>query len=241
MRKNNFTFKSEKIVYYYQKRLKKSFQERVRISNLLTQENKLRETGHLLIAGIDEVGRGALAGPVIASAVILPELIYIPNIRDSKRLSPRQRLDLYRIILEKAITIGIGIVHAYIIDQINIQQATFIAMKKAIKSLKSNPNYILVDGFKIPQLDIPQLRFIRGEEISISIACASIVAKVYRDNLMYYYHQKYPLYHFEQNKGYGTREHLLALKKYGASEIHRKTYKGVGDISIFDNGEDKLK
>jgi len=227
MYKRYFGIKVEKTIINFQKRLNKILQERIRIYGLQAQEKKLREAGHLLIAGVDEVGRGALAGPVIAAAVILPDLIYIPHIRDSKKLTAKQRLRLNKIIIEKAISIGIGEVHPTIIDKINIRQATFLAMKKAISNLKVNPSYVLVDGFEIPQLNLYQSNFFKGEDVSISIACASIIAKVYRDNIMCVYHQKYPYYNFKENKGYGTKEHLWALKKYGSSEIHRKTFKGV--------------
>lgn len=219
--------KPELIISNYQKKIEKLYLERVRIFNLYKYENRFKNEGYSLIAGIDEVGRGSLAGPVVAAAVILPNHSFIPYINDSKKLTPKKRAELYYGILEKAIDVGIGIVGANIIDKINISQATFLAMKKAIINLKKVPDYLFVDGFKIPQVNISQLPLIKGEDKSISIASASIVAKVYRDNIMVQYDQKYPQYYFKKNKGYGTKEHLTALKKYGASEIHRKTYKGV--------------
>ncbi len=219
--------KPELIVHNYQKRLEGLYLERIRIFNLSKYENDLRKKGFSLIAGIDEVGRGSLAGPVVAAAVILPEQFFVPYLKDSKKLTPQKRAKLYSVVLEKVVSIGIGIVSAQLIDQINIRQATFLAMERAILDLKRMPNYLLVDGFKIPQLNLSQTALIKGEDKSISIASASIIAKVYRDNMMIQYDQKYPQYHFKKNKGYGTEEHLAALKKYGPSAIHRKTFKGV--------------
>lgn len=219
--------KQELIIGNYQKKIEKLYLERVRIFSLYKYENRFKNKGYSLIAGIDEVGRGSLAGPVVAAAVILPNQSFIPYIKDSKKLTPQKRAELYYVILEKAIDVGIGIVGANIIDRININQATFLAMKKAIINLKKVPDYLFVDGFKIPQVNISQLPLIKGEDKSISIASASIIAKVYRDNIMVQYDQKYPQYYFKKNKGYGTKEHLTALKRYGASEIHRKTYRGV--------------
>ncbi len=219
--------KQELIIGNYQKKIEKLYLERVRIFNLYKYENRFNNKGYSLIAGIDEVGRGSLAGPVVAAAVILPNQSFIPYIKDSKKLTPQKRAELYYVILEKAIDVGIGIVDANIIDRMNINQATFLAMKKAIINLKKIPDYLFVDGFKIPQVNISQLPLIKGEDKSISIASASIIAKVYRDNIMVQYDQKYPQYYFKKNKGYGTKEHLTALKRYGASEIHRKTYRGV--------------
>lgn len=219
--------KLELIIYKYQKKIKRLYSERVRVFNLYKYEGRLRNEGYSLIAGIDEAGRGSLAGPVVAAAVILPEQFFIPNVKDSKKLTSKKRKELYYIILEKAIDVGIGVVEADIIDKINIHQASFLAMKRAIVNLKKSPEYLLVDGFKIPHVKISQFRLIKGEDKSISIAAASIMAKVYRDNIMIKFNQKYPQYCFKKNKGYGTQEHFKALKKYGATEIHRKTYNRV--------------
>lgn len=219
--------KSESIIYKYQKKIEKLYSERIRIFNLYEYEDQLRNEGYSLITGIDEAGRGSLAGPVVAAAVILPGQFFIPDIKDSKKLTSKKRTGLYYAILKKAIDIGIGIVEANIIDNININQASFLAMKRAILNLKIIPDYLLVDGFKIPHLKISQIRLIKGEDKSISIAAASIIAKVYRDNIMVKFDQKYPQYYFRKNKGYGTEEHFKALEKYGATEIHRKTYNRV--------------
>lgn len=219
--------KSELIIYKYQKKIEKLYSERIRVFDLYKYEDQLRNEGYSLITGIDEAGRGSLAGPVVAAAVILPGQFFIPDIKDSKKLNSKKRIGLYYAILKNAIDIGIGIVKANIIDNININQASFLAMKRAILNLKIIPDYLLVDGFKIPHLKISQIRLIKGEDKSISIAAASIIAKVYRDNIMVKFDQKYPQYCFRKNKGYGTKEHFKALEKYGATEIHRKTYNRV--------------
>jgi len=211
----------------YRRKIERLYAERLRIYNLYNYENQLKLEGYSLVAGIDEAGRGSLSGPVVAAAVILPCQLFIPHIKDSKKLSSQKRTELYCSILSKANDVGIGVVEAKIIDRINIAQASFLAMKKAILDLKKVPDYLLVDGFKIPHLNIFQTPLIKGEDKSISIAAASIVAKVYRDNIMIQYDQKYPQYLFKKNKGYGTKEHLEALLKYGPSEIHRKSYKRV--------------
>jgi len=218
---------SKSIIFSYQRKIEKLYAERIRIYNLYNYENRLKNEGYYLIAGIDEAGRGSLSGPVVAAAVILPCQLFIPNVKDSKKLTSQKRAELYYSILNKAKDVGIGIVEANIIDRINIAQASYLAMKKAILELKELPDYLLVDGFKIPHLDISQLPLIKGEDKSISIAAASIVAKVYRDNIMIKYDKKYPQYFFKKNKGYGTKEHLEALLQCGPSEIHRKSYKRV--------------
>jgi len=218
---------TKSIIYSYQRKIEKLYTERIRIYNLYQYENRLKNEGYSLIAGIDEAGRGSLSGPVVAAAVILPCQLFIPDVKDSKKLTSQKRAKLYYSILNKARDIGIGIVEAEVIDRINIAQASFLAMKKAILDLKKAPDYVLVDGFKIPQINIFQLPLIKGEDKSMSIAAASIVAKVYRDNIMVEYDKKYPQYLFKKNKGYGTEEHLEALLKYGPSEIHRKSYRRV--------------
>ncbi|MGB6369519.1 MAG: ribonuclease HII [Atribacterota bacterium] len=218
---------TKSIIRSYQRKIERLYTERIRIYNLYNYENRLKNEGYSLIAGIDEAGRGSLSGPVVAAAVILPCRLFIPYIKDSKKLTSQKRTELYYSILNKAKNVGIGIVEAKIIDRINIAQASFLAMKKAILDLIEVPDYLLVDGFKIPNLKISQLPLIKGEDKSISIAAASIIAKVYRDNIMVKYDQKYPQYLFKKNKGYGTEEHLKALLKYGPSEIHRKSYKRV--------------
>jgi len=218
---------TKSILYSYQRKIEKLYSERIRIYHLYNHENRLKNEGYSVVAGIDEAGRGSLSGPVVAAAVILPCRLFIPYIKDSKKLTSQKRTRLYCSIFNKARDVGIGIVDAKIIDKINIAQASFLAMKKAILDLKEIPDFLLVDGFKIPHLKISQLPLIRGEDKSISIAAASIIAKVCRDNIMLNYDHKYPQYLFKKNKGYGTVEHVRALLKYGPSEIHRKSYKRV--------------
>jgi len=218
---------TKSIIFSYQRKMEKLYAERIRIYNLYNYESRLKNEGYSLVAGIDEAGRGSLSGPVVAAAVILPCRLFIPYIKDSKKLNAQKRARLYHSIFNRAKDVGIGVVEANIIDRINIAQASFLAMKKAILNLKEMPDFLLVDGFKIPHLDISQLALIKGEDRSISIAAASIIAKVYRDNIMVKYDQKYPQYLFKKNKGYGTEEHLKALLKFGSSEIHRKSFKRV--------------
>ena len=188
-------------------------------------ECKARGCGYRMIAGIDEAGRGPLAGPVMAAAVILPPGYEHPEITDSKKLSPRQRERLYGVIERDAVSIGIGIVEAPVIDTINILQATLIAMKEAVLELSPSPDYLLIDGLNRIDLAIPQETIIRGDSLSISVASASIVAKVSRDRLMEMYHRQFPQYNFLCNKGYGTREHREAILKFGRSKIHRRSFR----------------
>lgn len=176
------------------------------------------------ICGIDEVGRGPLAGPVVAGAVILPKDCDILYLNDSKQLSAAKREELYEIIYEKAISVGIGMADVETIDRINILQATYVAMRAAINNLSVTPELLLNDAVTIPQVSINQVPIVKGDEKSISIAAASIVAKVTRDRLMASYGDIYPGYHFERNKGYGSAEHIDALKKIGASPIHRQSF-----------------
>jgi ribonuclease HII len=204
-----------------------SKEEFQRLQVLSVFEAETYNAGYNLIAGIDEAGRGPLAGPVVASAVILPKGICIPSIDDSKKLLEKKREQLYDVILKEAVSIGIGIVDEKTIDEINILQASILAMKIAIGQLNIKPDFILSDAVSLPDMNIPQKAIIKGDSKSISIAAASIIAKVTRDRLMCEYHKKYPMYKFISNKGYGTAKHLEMLKRYGPCEIHRRTFKGV--------------
>ncbi len=188
-------------------------------------ENKARECGYRMVAGIDEAGRGPLAGPVVAAAVILPPGYEHPEINDSKKLSSRQRVRLYGIIQRDAISIGVGLCEASLIDRVNILQATLIAMKEAVLELLPCPDCLLIDGLNRIDLAIPQETIIRGDSRSISVAAASIIAKVSRDRLMEMYHRQFPQYNFLQNKGYGTREHREAILKFGRCKIHRRSFR----------------
>lgn len=179
-----------------------------------------------LICGIDEVGRGPLAGPVYAAAVILPRDKEILYLNDSKKLSEKKREELYEVIMENAVAVGIGHASPEVIDDINILQATYEAMRMAVAALDPRPDLMLVDAVNIPGIDIKQVGIIKGDARSVSIAAASIVAKVTRDRLMYEYDKQYPGYNFAGNKGYGTAEHIAALKTLGPTPIHRKSFIG---------------
>lgn len=193
---------------------------------MLQFEGEIRKNGYRYIAGIDEVGRGPLAGPVIASAVILPENFRLLGLTDSKKLTSKTREEFYEIIISEALCIGIGIVDAKEIDRVNIYEATKLAMLKAIKALPISPEHLLIDAMTL-QTGIPQTSIIKGDSKSISIAASSVVAKVTRDRYMESLAKSYPHYGFETNMGYGTKEHLEALDKYGICEEHRKSFAPV--------------
>jgi len=183
------------------------------------------------LCGIDEVGRGPLAGPVVAASVILPEGCHIEGIKDSKKLSPKRREELFDKIRNNAIAVGLGIVEPILIDRINILQATYEAMRRAILSMRVFPEYVIVDGGPIPGLPLPQEGIVKGDSLSISIGAASIVAKVLRDRIMEMYDLIFPQYGFARNKGYGTKEHIEALFRYGPCPIHRRSFRPVSEIS----------
>jgi ribonuclease HII len=190
-------------------------------------EEKAWALGYRLVAGIDEAGRGPLAGPVVASSVILPPAAGIRGIDDSKKLTPRKRALLYDAILNSAALVGIGVVNAAQIDRINILQASLLAMRLAVEKLPEKPHYLLIDGTFPIQMDIPQESLPKGDSRSISIAAASIVAKVTRDRLMERYDLDFPEYGFSRHKGYPTRVHREAVKRFGACPIHRRSFAGV--------------
>ena len=193
----------------------------------LLPEYSLYKKEYRYIAGIDEVGRGPLAGPVMAAAVVLPPYCELPGIDDSKKLTPLKREKLYADIFEVALSVGIGRVDQVEIDKINILNASLKAMAIALKNLSCPVEYVLVDGIFPVATDVSQMTLKKGDSQSVLIAAASVVAKVTRDKIMEAYHDQYPCYNFARNKGYGTREHLDALKKYGCSPLHRKTFRGV--------------
>lgn len=178
-----------------------------------------------LIAGVDEAGRGPLAGPVVAAAVILPRNFFHPEINDSKKLSPAKRERLYGIIINSAVDHAFGVVDARIIDTINILEATKSAMNTAITALIPPPQFVLIDALKIDELPYQQFALTKGDTLSISIAAASILAKVRRDAMMCKYHKSYPQYHFHRHKGYPTRLHRECIRKYGSCPIHRKSFR----------------
>lgn len=204
------------------------------------EEHAFRQ-GYKYIAGIDEAGRGALAGPVVAAAVVFPRGIEIPGVNDSKKLTPSKRDALYDAIFKNSLAIGVGVEDNFVIDKINILQATFFAMKKAVRGLSIQPDYLLVDGnFAVP-VNIAQKHIIKGDSSSISVAAASIIAKVTRDRLMVEYDELYPGYGFAGHKGYGCASHLAAIAELSPCVLHRKTFRGVkehvkGDPADLDRG-----
>lgn len=205
--------------------------EQQRLHQLLKFERAAREKGFSCIAGIDEAGRGPLAGPVVAAACILPDDLLIEGINDSKKLLPSQRFAIFQRILSiPDICFGIGVVDALRIDQINILQATFEAMLIAISALAKKPDYLLIDGNQLPKIHIPKEAIIKGDQLSQSIAAASILAKETRDQMMDAFHDKWPEYGFNKHKGYGTKEHLAAIEKLGPSPIHRLTFQPLKNL-----------
>ena len=198
---------------------------------MLKFEKKLYKEGYTLIGGIDEVGRGPLIGPVVSACVILPKNFYHKDIKDSKKISEKKREELYDIIIKNAIDVGIGIIDSKRIDEINIYEATKEAMLMAVDNLKIKPEYLLIDAMKL-NIDIPYEAIIKGDAKSESIAAASIIAKVTRDRMLIELDKEYPMYGFKKNKGYGTKEHLDAINKYGVLESHRKSFKPVSDVLL---------
>ena len=183
------------------------------------------------VAGIDEAGRGSLAGPVVAAAVILPRGIIIQDLNDSKRLSPKKREKLSEIVKERALAYAIEAVDNEVIDKVNVLQATFLAMSRVVLKLQVKPDFCLIDGNrKVPNLSINQETIISGDAKSACVAAASILAKVARDRMMAGYAKQYPIYEFETHKGYGTKKHIEALKKYGPCPLHRLTFAPISDI-----------
>lgn len=199
-----------------------------------TEEDALMKKGFRRIAGLDEAGRGALAGPVVAAAVILPgqpDFTWLEKVRDSKALTKEARENIYTLMQASGIEIGIGIISAEVIDNINILNATKKAMKLALTQFSSPPDYILTDAVDLPNMSIPQKGIIKGDRDVLIIACASVAAKVTRDRIMMDLDLSYPQYGFCKHKGYGTREHLECLQRYGASSIHRFTFAPVRQLS----------
>lgn len=186
--------------------------------------------GYRRIAGIDEAGRGPLAGPVVAAAVILPTRCRLSEVTDSKQLPAREREQVYTAILEQAVGVGIGSADAAEIDQLNILEATRLAMRRAIDQLAPPPDYVLIDAVTLPGLTVPVKPIIKGDSLSVSVAAASVIAKVTRDRLMASYHETFPEYGFLSHKGYGTAEHLERLARYGPCSIHRRTFSPVQDL-----------
>lgn len=206
--------------------LQKQVDEDLRLEKMLAYEKELYAQGIDLIAGVDEVGRGPLAGPVVAAAVILPKACKIPGLNDSKKIPKSKHKEIYEAVLQNAIAIGIGIKDNHVIDQVNIYEATKLAMMEAIGQLEPQPQHLLIDAMKL-DLPIPQTSIIKGDANSLSIAAASIVAKVTRDQMMEEFDKEYPGYDFAQNAGYGTANHLAGLHKLGVTPIHRRSFEPV--------------
>lgn len=197
-----------------------------RLEQMLRYERLAYQQGYQIIAGIDEVGRGPLAGPVVAAAVILPINCKIPFLNDSKKIPKKKHQEIYQQVLDKAVAVGIGIKNQDIIDQVNIYQATKLAMMEALSQLTPQPDMLLIDAMKL-DVEIPQESIIKGDANSLSIAAASIVAKVTRDKMMADYDLQFPGYDFAKNAGYGTKSHLEGLEKFGVTPIHRKTFEPI--------------
>ena len=192
--------------------------------NLWEIENSLYAEGYKMVCGVDEAGRGPLAGPVCAAAVILPKGLELPGLNDSKKLTDKKRRELFPLIKEQAIAYGIGLASHEEIDEINILQATYLAMERAIAQLEGKADFALIDGNRAKDFGLPVRTVIKGDSLSASIAAASVLAKVTRDDIMLEMAEKYPKYGFEVHKGYGTKAHYEALRKHGHSEIHRMSF-----------------
>jgi ribonuclease HII len=190
-------------------------------------ERRLRDSGFRAIAGTDEVGRGCLAGPVVAACVILPADPTLFGVNDSKVIDHDDRMGICRLILSRARAVAVGVVEPSTIDRVNILRASKLAMLHAVEDLPVRPDILLLDAVIVDELEMPQVPLIRGDRRSVSIAAASVVAKVYRDLLMESYHERYPVYDFKHNRGYATEGHQAALRTYGPSPIHRRSFEGV--------------
>lgn len=208
------------------KELEKEAAEDARLEAMLSYEKALYENGVELIAGIDEVGRGPLAGPVVAAAVILPKGCKIRYLNDSKKIPKSKHEAIYQEVMERALAVGVGVKDAAVIDQVNIYEATKLAMLEALGKLNQEPEHLLIDAMKL-DTSIPQISIIKGDANSLSIAAASIVAKVTRDKMMADYDKEFSGYGFAKNAGYGTAEHLEGLNKLGITPIHRKTFEPI--------------
>lgn len=216
-----------------QKELEKELAEDARLEAMLSYEKSLYDNNVEWIAGIDEVGRGPLAGPVVAAAVILPKGCKIRYLNDSKKIPKSKHEVIYQEIMERAVAVGVGIKDASVIDQVNIYEATKLAMLEALGELNPKPDHLLIDAMQL-ETSIPQTAIIKGDANSLSIAAASIVAKVTRDKMMADYDQKFSGYGFEKNAGYGTAEHLKALHQFGITPIHRKSFEPIKSMLNFD-------
>ena len=219
--------------------LDRVFAELARIAEMSVIERRLRDFGFRAIAGTDEVGRGCLAGPVVAACVILDVDPTLLGVNDSKQIDSVDRVSICRHIIARARAVAVGVVEPHTIDRINILRASKLAMAEAVDNLPLRPDILLLDAVTIEHLDMPQIPMIEGDKRSVSIAAASVVAKVYRDLLMESYHDRYPVYDFRHNRGYATEGHQSALRLYGPTPIHRKSFEGVEEpMLLFREGDD---
>lgn len=215
-----------------EKLLSSIFAELARVAEMSAVERRLRDSGFRAIAGTDEVGRGCLAGPVVAACVILEDDPTVLGVNDSKAVEADDRVSVCRLILRRARSVAVGVVEPCTIDRINILRASKLAMQQAVEDLSVRPDVLLLDAVTLETLEMPQVPLIGGDRRSVSIAAASIVAKVYRDLLMESYHERYPVYDFKHNRGYATESHQAALKLYGPSPIHRRSFEGVEEPKL---------
>ena len=218
----------KKLAENFQKNQQTREKEEVRLNGMLIEEKEFWARGITLLAGVDEAGRGPLAGPVVAAACILPTKFYLPGLNDSKQLTESKRKQLFTQIKAQAVACASGSAEPAEIDALNILQATKLAMKRAIEGLKIRPQHLLIDAVDLPRVKLPQLLLIKGDQRSASIAAASVLAKVTRDNIMVELDTLYPEYRFARNKGYGTNDHLRVLKRIGPCPIHRRSFTPVG-------------
>lgn len=219
----------QRLIERYEKEQQKAIEMKREFEKMLYYENVNYAKGHQYIAGIDEAGRGPLAGPVVAAAVILPEDFKLIGLTDSKQLSKQTREDFYEVIVAQAISYSVSIIDNHVIDDINIYEATKQAMIRSVQQLDQKPDHVLIDALKLDQLDISSDSIIKGDQKSITIAAASIIAKETRDKLMTDIHRQYPVYNFDSNMGYGTKHHVDMLNRHGITPYHRKTFAPVRD------------
>ena len=219
----------QKEIQKRKKALQAEIDENLRLEAMLSYEKDLYSKGTSLIAGVDEVGRGPLAGPVVAAAVILPKNCKIKGLNDSKKIPKKKHEEIFQAVKDNSLAIGIGIMVNHVIDQVNIYEATKLAMKEAVSQLDPQPEHLLIDAMKL-DLPISQTSIIKGDANSLSIAAASIVAKVTRDKIMANYDQEFPGYDFAQNAGYGTAKHLEGIEKHGVTPIHRTSFEPIKTI-----------
>lgn len=222
----------QQLAQRYQRKKQRVAKKREKFREMKRFEDDLVNRGYRLVGGVDEAGRGPLAGPVAAAVVILPQDIWMPGLNDSKQLSEAKREEFFAKLQEEAVDIGVGLVDSNRIDEINIRNANYQAMREAISDLEQTPDYLLVDGEEIPEIEIRQQRIVDGDARSISIAAASIIAKVTRDRMLVEYDQEYPEYNFAQHKGYGTADHIAALEEYGPCPIHRYSFSKVREAAL---------